>query len=108
MDRSAAASGTAVRAAVKLGRQGIEIAAPGQVVVVGPVVGIDHIVGLERPANPCRDRLLADAEVGGRAHLLLVVDLRETLLAAPDPQHLLEELDLVGVLWCGRDQDVNF
>src|SRR6185295_6210930 len=74
--------------AQQLGEHPAHRGALGQAVAVAAVRAGDVIVPLERLADPDRDRLLADVEMGQARHLRALVELVHLLLESPDLGHL--------------------
>src|SRR5882672_6433410 len=86
--------GTALAPAVarllteELGEHPAHRGALGQAVAVAAMRARDEVVPLERLADPDRDRLLADIEMGQAGHLRALVELVHLLLEGADLGHL--------------------
>ena len=103
MNRAATPARTTGFPTEQLGGKTVNAAALGQVVVVGTVVAVGHIVLAQRMTDAHRGGFLSHPEVGGRAHLLLPIAFGERQLRLADQQKHLVHLNtgLVEILHSG-------
>src|SRR5262245_59963335 len=87
MHRAAFARGATGSLAVELGEHRAQIAALAAVVGVRTMRTDDVVLELQVPAHARGHRFLADAEMGGAAHVALRVKRSDALLDAADFQH---------------------
>jgi len=89
VDGPAATSGAPIGAPVELGRELIDAAALGEIVIMATMMAEYDVTSPERPADADRDGFLPGPEMSRRPHLLLAIALRKDFFGQSHAQKIM-------------------